>query len=58
MITVEEAKGIANQYLNDLEGRIGAPLQSTKIRSEPFGWIFLSIERVRGNREFQLNACW
>ncbi|MGL5632253.1 MAG: YrhB domain-containing protein [Azovibrio sp.] len=40
MITSKEAEVIANQYLMDLQGEIGDPLQLTKIQEEPFGWIF------------------
>ena len=40
MITIKEAEVIANQYLIDLQVKIGDPVQLTKIQEEPFGWVF------------------
>lgn len=40
MITIKEAEIIANQYLIDLQVKIGDPVQLTKVQEEPFGWVF------------------
>lgn len=40
MITIKEAEATARQYLTDLQGIIGNPIQITKIQKESFGWVF------------------
>ena len=40
MITIKEAKVVAKEYLTDLQGIIGNPVQITKIQKEYFGWVF------------------
>lgn len=40
MITIKEAEAIAKQYLADLQGEIGSPVQLTKTQEESFGWVF------------------
>lgn len=40
MITIKEAEIIANQYLIDLQVKIGDPVQLTKVQEEPFGLVF------------------
>jgi hypothetical protein len=40
MITIKEAEAIAKQYLVDLQGEIGSPVQITKTQEASFGWVF------------------
>lgn len=40
MITYEQAKLIAHQYLNYLQNEFGDVLQITEIREESFGWVY------------------
>ncbi len=40
MITFKEALIIADQYLVDMQGKIGEPLQLARTQEESFGWVF------------------
>jgi len=40
MVTLEQAKHIAANYLVNLQGQIGIPIQIVKVLNTKYGWVF------------------
>jgi hypothetical protein len=67
MVTVEQAERLAANYLDDLQGQIGMPLQVVKMLDISRGWVFFYNSKayvelgdigsmLAGNAPFLINA--